>query len=176
MSDTTPAAPIDEFNQCHAGIVRQLSRMGELPQYLEAAAKARETAEKACDFFREAVFEHHLDEERELFPVVLQTANNDEIDEVKRMVNRLVNEHRELESMWKMLEPDMKRVARGQSSNIDVALIERLVAQYKAHADFEEREFLPLSKIILSRNSEAMANLGYSLHVRHQPQPLQTFF
>lgn len=172
----TDAAPIEEFNQCHAGIVRQLTKMGELPNYLEAATLARKTAENACDFFREAVFEHHLDEERELFPVVLQAANSDEIEAVRAMVTRLVNEHRELESMWKMLEPDMKRVAKGQDSNIDVALLSRLVTQYKAHADFEEREFLPLSKTILGRDSEKMASLGYSLHARHQPQPVQTFF
>ena len=43
------------------------------------------------------------------------------------------------------------------------------MAQYQAHARFEEQEFLPLSEKILSRNGDHMAALGLSLHMRHQP-------
>ena len=39
------ASPVQEFSQCHAGIFRQLDRLGELPQLLAPAAKARETAD-----------------------------------------------------------------------------------------------------------------------------------
>ena len=45
--------------------------------------------------------------------------------------------------------------------------LQRLIGEYKAHAAFEEAEFLPLSETILSRNSNHMAALGMSLHMRH---------
>lgn len=170
------ASPVQEFSQCHAGIFRQLDRLGELPQLLAPAAKARETADKALDFFRAAVFEHHLDEERELFPAVLAAAMDTERAEVTAKVDRLVAEHRELEGMWKRLEGDLKKVAKGNSTEVDVDLINRLVQQYRAHARFEEVEFLPLAQQILGRNSQQMAELGLSLHLRHQPQPVQSFF
>jgi hypothetical protein len=41
------------------------------------------------------------------------------------------------------------------------------VTEYKAHAAYEEAEFLPLSETILSRNSNHMAALGMSIHMRH---------
>ncbi|MBV5347644.1 hemerythrin domain-containing protein, partial [bacterium] len=69
-NSSTPAAPnepIQDFSQCHAGILKKLDMLGELPALLEPAARARDIAEKALEFFREAIFEHHLDEERELF-------------------------------------------------------------------------------------------------------------
>jgi hemerythrin-like domain-containing protein len=168
----TPAAPtgqpIADFSQCHAGIVKKLDMLGELPALLEPAQRAREIAERAVDFFREAIFEHHLDEERELFPAVLADAHKgDERDRVQVMVRRLTDEHRELEKLWKSLESGLKKVSRGQASDVSAAEIQRLVTQYRAHAMFEEQEFLPLSQAILGRNSAHMAALGLSLHMRH---------
>jgi len=65
MTQSTPGTsdngPIDDFSQCHAGIFKKLDLLGELPALLEPAARAREVAGNALEFFREAIFEHHLD-------------------------------------------------------------------------------------------------------------------
>jgi hypothetical protein len=61
----------------------------------------------------------------------------------------------------------LKRVAKGQSTDLNIDDLHRLVTEYTAHAGYEEAEFLPLSKTILSRNSDHMAALGMSLHMRH---------
>ena len=169
---TSSATPqneaIADFSQCHVGIVKKLDMLGELPALLVPAQRARDIAERAVDFFREAIFEHHLDEERELFPAVLHDAEKGvERDRVQLMVKRLTDEHRELEKLWKSLESGLKKVAKGQHSDVNAADIERLVRQYRAHAQFEETEFLPLSQTILGRNSNHMAALGLSLHMRH---------
>lgn len=169
----TPAAhsaPIQDFSHCHAGILKKLDLLGELPALLAPAARAREIADTAIEFFREAIFEHHLDEERELFPAVLSSAQpGEELAHVKAMAKRLTDEHRELESLWKRLESQLKKVAKGQPSEVSVADIERLVSQYRAHAEFEEQAFLPLSQTILGRNSNHLSALGLSLHMRHTP-------
>lgn len=164
------SAPINDFTQCHAGIFKKLDMLSELPALLEPARRAREIAEKALDFFREAIFEHHLDEERELFPAVLAHAERgEEQARVKAMVERLTNEHRELEALWKRLEAVLKTVAKGGDAELHAATIEQLVTRYRAHARFEETDFLPLSQQILGRNSNVMAALGMSLHMRHAP-------
>ena len=178
MSTSSPAAspdaPIQDFSQCHIGIVKKLDLLAELPGLLAPAARAREIAGIAVDFFREAIFEHHLDEERDLFPAVLLHAEKgNESDTVKAIIKRLTDEHRELEEVWKRLESDLKKVAKGQASDVNVADIQRLVVQYSAHAQYEETEFLPLSQTILGRNANHMAALGLSLHTRHMlPQVL----
>ena len=168
--------PIQDFSQCHAGILNKLQMLGELPALLEPAARAREVAEKAVDFFREAIFEHHLDEERELFPAVLASAaKGAEHDHVQALVKRLTDEHRTLEATWKRLESGLKKVAKGHAADIDVGDVKQLVTQYRAHAEFEEKEFLPLSQTILGRNSNHMAALGLSLHMRHTPPPAKVY-
>ncbi len=163
-------APIEDFSQCHAGIFKKLDQLGELPALLAPAARAREVAEKSLEFFREAIFEHHLDEERELFPAVVSHAEKGaEFDKVQFMVARLTIEHRELETVWKRLESGLKAISKGRDSDINVADIELLVTRYRAHAQYEESEFLPLAQTILGRNSNHMAALGMSLHMRHAP-------
>lgn len=160
--------PLNNFSDCHAGIVKRLTALDELPALLEPAARARQIAEESLEFFREAIFEHHLEEERELFPAVIASAQpGAELERVKAMAKRLTDEHRAIEALWKQLEKGLKPVAKGQSTRLDVSELHRLVTEYKAHAAYEETEFLPLSEEILGRNSNHMAALGLSLHMRH---------
>ena len=168
--------PIQDFSHCHEGILKKLAMLNELPGLLEPAARAREIASNALEFFREAIFEHHLDEVRELFPAVLASAEQGaERDRVETLAKRLTDEHRELETTWKRLAPELKRVARGQDNELDVAAIERLVSRYRDHAQFEEIEFLPLSQTILGRNASHLSALGLSLHMRHAPKRPATY-
>lgn len=168
--------PIQDFSHCHEGILKKLDLLGELPALLEPAARAREVAGSALEFFKDAIFEHHGDEERELFPAVLASAaKGDEHDLVQLMVRRLTQEHRELETLWKRLESGLKKAAKGQATDLNVAALGQLVAQYRAHAAFEETELLPLSQTILGRNSNHMAALGLSLHMRHTPVPVKGY-
>lgn len=168
----TPAdtAPLDGFADCHIGIMKRLNVLDQLPALLEPAARARRIAKDSLEFFREAIFEHHLDEETELFPAVLASAQpGAERMRVQTMVGRLTREHRILEGLWKVLEKDLRRVARGQDADLDVEEVRALVAAYASHATCEEVEFLPLCEAILGRNGNHMAALGLSLHLRHAP-------
>ncbi|MEY4363889.1 MAG: hypothetical protein RLZZ24_1241 [Pseudomonadota bacterium] len=162
--------PLNNFSNCHVGIVAQLDRLGQLPALLAPAELARKTAEAALAFFPKAVYAHHAEEEQELFPAVRASAHvGEERVHVESLIDRLTFQHRELERMWEQLEPELRKVAKGQSSNLDGRLLTELVDAYQAHAQFEEEAFLPLSQTILGRNSNHMAALGLALHMRHAP-------
>ncbi|GAA6141074.1 hemerythrin domain-containing protein [Hydrogenophaga sp. 5NK40-0174] len=161
-------APLNNFSNCHAGITKRLRSLDELPALLEPAARARQIAEESLEFFREAIFEHHLEEERELFPAVMAAAEaGEEREKVKAMAKRLTEEHRSIETLWKSLEKGLKQVSKGHSTTLDVSDVHRLVQHYTDHANYEETEFLPLAEQILGRKSTHMAALGLSLHMRH---------
>ena len=169
-SNNEATAPIESFSECHAGIVSHLKDLDRLPPLLEPAMQACRIAAEAVRFFRGAVFEHHNDEERELFPAVLANANEgEERSRVQAIVDRLVGEHRHLESIWSKLEPELNAIAHGNPANLDLALMQQLVTNYTAHAKYEEDAFLPLSRDILGRQGEHLAALGLRLHMRHKP-------
>ena len=169
----TDDAPLLNFSNCHVGILSHLKSFAELPALLEPATRARKIAEETLKFFRDAVYEHHSEEERELFPAVLASAvKGEERDRIKVMVDQLTAEHRVVEAAWSKLEPELKKVAKGHSSELNLAGVEHLVRSYQAHASFEESQFLPLAHTILGRNSNHMEALGLSLHMRHAPAPV----
>lgn len=159
--------PIDEFSNCHAGILDKLNDLDRLPALLAPAVEARRIASESLDFFTHAVYEHHGEEEQELFPAVLSSAvKGAERDQVQALVDRLVQEHRDVEAAWEGLKPHLKAIAKGHDAALDTAALSQLVAHYKGHARFEETAFLPLAKHILARNGNHMAALGVSLHMR----------
>lgn len=164
--------PLTGFSRCHLGILSRLQAFEELPGLQAAAAQARTIANDTLALFHHAVAAHHADEERELFPAVLRSARGgQEAEEVQAMTQRLIVEHRQIEAMWKKLEPAVKAVARSQSVDLDLDAVEELVHAYSMHALFEEEHFLPLAETILGRDGNHMAALGMSLHLRHAPQP-----
>lgn len=163
-----PNGPIANFSNCHVGIVAHLDTLGELPALLEPAARARTIATDTLAFFDAVILEHHGQEERELFPAVLAGAQpGEERTRVAVMAERLTTEHRQIEAWWAQIKPNLRQVAKGHDSPLDTVAVQQLVAQYRAHAAFEEAEFLPLSQRILGRNANHMAALGMSLHMRH---------
>ena len=188
-TDAAPAAPaagstdspITGFSRCHEGILTHLGALAGLPVLAEAAARARSVAEETQRFFRAAVYEHHQEEERELFPAVLGSATRgSEREQVQAIVDQLTAEHRAVESAFEALEPSLKRVAKGQDATMPAAQlatqVAALVTRYEEHARYEENEFLPLAERILGRNGNHMAALGLSLHIRHaMPQVLARY-
>lgn len=168
-----PSEPLADFSQCHLGILSKLEAFRELPALQAAAAQARTVATQTLALFQDAVLEHHADEERELFPAVMRSATRgEESDFAQAMVQRLTAEHRNIEALWKKIEPDVKAVAKSRSVDLDLGAVEELVRCYTAHARFEEEHFLPLAQTVLSRNRNHMDALDLSLHLRHTPAPL----
>lgn len=170
-------SPIEDFSVCHVGILAQLDQLTQLPALLDAAARARHIASATLDFFRDAVLEHHQQEESELFPAVLASAGKGaEQTQVADIVHRLVSEHRQIEAAWAKLEPGLKSAAKGQDSALDAAALRAMVTTYQQHAQYEEQVFLPLSQQILGRNPNHLAALGMSLHMRHTlPEVMRRF-
>jgi hemerythrin-like domain-containing protein len=166
-------APLSNFNHCHVGILHHMDRLSELPALLGPAMLAQKIATQAVDFFHRGMFAHHQEEERELFPAVLQSAKKGEEHLLAdQLVQTLTQDHRALEALWQNIEPALKKVAKGQETALDVQSLQSLVERYSSHADTEEQLFLPLAEKILGRNSNHMAALGLSLHMRHAPRIL----
>jgi hemerythrin superfamily protein len=168
--DEALETPLTSFTRCHLGIVTQLEGTARLPELVDAANHAREMAQTTLDLFRQTIIPHHAEEEAELFPAVLQSANANERKAVRGMVERLTAEHREVEGLWKRLEPSVRSAARGNRAEVDAEVMEELVRAFLRHARYEETVFLPLAERILARNGNHMAALGLALHLRHVPQ------
>jgi hypothetical protein len=170
---TAQASPVDVFSHAHIGILSRLDAFSQLPDLVQSAAKAREVARATLALFEPGVLEHHAEEEKDLFPAVIASAQDtQERDRVLRMVERLTAEHRAVEEWWHHLKASVKSAAAGREASLSAAEVFELVQLYTAHARFEEEHFLPLAQKILERNDNHLAALGLALHLRHIPQPV----
>ena len=167
------ARPLDGFSQCHAEILGQLQSFASLPTLVVLAEQSRAVAATTLALFEDTVLTHHADEERDLFAAVSQSARpGQEHEHVQALVRQLTEQHRLIEARWKALRRGVKSAASGQPAALEAGEVAEFVQIYTTHAGLEEREFLPLAQEILGRDSNHMAALGISLHLRHVPIPV----
>ncbi|MCW5634037.1 MAG: hemerythrin domain-containing protein [Rubrivivax sp.] len=164
-------APLQDFSRCHVGFVTLLESSLRLPEMVATAAGARACAADVVKMFRDRLLAHHDDEERDLFPAVLQVVRpGAEEDRARAMVEQLVREHREIAQVWQQLEPAVQGIANGYLPRLDATLLHELVRRFNEHVRTEEEEFLPFAQQVLAREAGDMAALGLSLHRRHEVQ------
>jgi len=169
--------PIREFSECHGGIVHELHNLAALSLQEYPIQQRREIASRILKFFQEVVTAHHVEEEGELFPAVLADATSgEERGKVESLINQLVGEHRCAEARYAQISPVLKVIERGGDASLDAATVDALIADYLAHARFEEEVFLPLAQTVLGRNGDHMAALGLALHIRHASDEVRQRF
>jgi hemerythrin-like domain-containing protein len=158
-----------DFSDCHVGIIKNFEQLQKLATATindPIQPEIKQMATQLYSFFHDVVLKHHKEEEEELFNVVIDCARRgEETFKAKSMIKQLTNEHRMLEMQWKLIEPDIKQLAKGKYVILDRAMAQRLATTYLDHAQFEEQEFLPLSAEILG--DKGLSSLGLAIHMRH---------
>lgn len=168
---------LTEFSDCHVGIVNMVNQIGELPNMVAYARQLNSILPGIERFFHDVVRSHHAEEEEQLFSAVLASASpGEESTNVQQMIVRLTAEHRKIESAFGVLIPEIRSLMKNPDAELSVNNLESLVEQYLEHARFEETDFLPLAHKILSRNSDHMAALGLSIHMRHDADHIRRVF
>ena len=91
--------PFDVLDSCHRQVLIALQQMNELIEHLAnkgVDGHAQETARSIFMFFMNTAREHHLDEERHVFPALLRSGRADLIDATLR----LQQDHGWIEEDW----------------------------------------------------------------------------
>lgn len=141
-------APLDVLDECHQQIIVNLQKLGELMEHIDAKGadeRAQQVARETFDFFSTTARTHHIDEERHIFPALLQSSDA----ELVQATQRLRQDHGWLEEDWLELAPQLEAVAKGYSW-YDLAdlrhTIEVFMALYYDHIRLEEAMIYPAAK------------------------------
>jgi hemerythrin-like domain-containing protein len=117
------AATLDGFDvldACHRQTVFTLGKLAALISRLATLgpdAEARTLAAEIVRHFSTTARQHHLDEERHVFPRLSTSAD----PEIVQAVRRLQQDHGWLEEDWMELSPHLEAVARGHAGyDLDV--------------------------------------------------------
>lgn len=141
------------LDACHQQIQMHLAELASLAQAIEATgvdAKARYQANAIELFFSGNARRHHLEEERQVFPSLLDSADS----ELIAAVEKLQQDHGWIEENWLELAPQLRAIAAGNNwfevtefqHNVEIFL-----TLCQSHIELEESLIYPQAKARLAQ-------------------------
>lgn len=147
----------DVLDVCHRQTVIALGRLAALMTRLAnqgADDEARTLAREIVRHFSTTSRDHHLDEERHVFPTLLVTGDTETV----QAVQRLQQDHSWLEEDWSELSPMLEAIAGGQSwVDLDVLRegVEVFTSLSHEHIALEESLIYPQARAQLGPAAQA---------------------
>jgi len=143
--------PFKALDTCHEDIAAMLDEMSALADQLDGEPQSDILEAKARDahlFFASHAIEHHLDEERHVFPALLESGRPDWI----AVVRKLQQDHALIEARWVDLGPQLHLFARGYRVPCErlQAHLRAFIALYRAHMTMEDAQVYPCARRLLA--------------------------
>lgn len=156
--------PVSVLRFCHARMRKNLQLLRDL--YGHARQQGMdEQVRAACDqvrrYFSEAAPLHHLDEEQDLFPLLITTDAS-----FKGIIDDLTQQHQTLNKNWQQLQPLLANPARLLHAPHVERLIDNFCQSYTAHLQQEEEYILERAPKVL--NAEMLQTLGMHMRKRRE--------
>ena len=152
---------------CHERGERQCATLLRLVAHLRehgADAHAREAATAVMRYFDRASPDHHADEEKDLFPALIESMAGSDAVCLNDLSESLKADHRELEALWQTLRVPLERIAAGEVASLDTGSAEALVDGYRRHSAREDAELLPLAARVL--DDASLQRIGQAMRSR----------
>jgi len=159
--------PLEMLSACHARIEQQCATLRRLGQYMAthgADAAARAAATSVIRYFETAANDHHADEEKDLFPALIESMAGSDAVCLRELTRALVAEHRELEARWRDLRFTLERVVANQGACLTRSDVEAFIGLYERHIEREENELLPMAARLLS--DDELERIGRAMRER----------
>src|SRR4051812_45152128 len=146
-----PATAFSVLDECHRQTLEALIRLEAVVASLDGGpieAQTRASAAAVVRHFSTTARQHHVDEERHVFPKLAASGDL----ALEQAVSRLLQDHLWLEEDWRELRPPLDAIACGQSW-FDVAVLregsEIFAALSRDHIALEESCLYPVARTLL---------------------------
>jgi hemerythrin-like domain-containing protein len=164
--------PLEMLSACHSRIELQCATLRRLVPHLAcdgADEQARIAAASVMRYFDTAAVHHHADEERDLFPALIESMAGLDAVCLRQLMAGLAAEHRALEGHWRQVRSALVRVVDGDALSVAADDVEALVGLYERHIEREEKELLPLAARLLS--NDELDRIGRAMRERRGIDP-----
>lgn len=159
--------PLEMLAACHLRVQDQCGTLARLVPHLLARGSdrpAREAATAVMRYFDTSAHHHHQDEERDLFPALLEAMAGSDAVCLREIIGALLADHRELESRWQVLRGVLAQVAAGLPARLAPDEVEGFTRLYERHIAREESELLPMAGRLL--DVATLDRIGLAMRLR----------
>ncbi|AUN95016.1 hemerythrin domain-containing protein [Pseudazoarcus pumilus] len=150
--------PLEMLFACHDRVRARIDTLERLARWLPehgADEQARQAATAVLRYFDQAAVNHHLDEERDLFPAMRARVEAAEAARLAALEARILDEHRLLAARWAAMREPLLAIAAGESAELGTDAVAAFRAAYSEHIALEEAEVLPWAERILGQGELA---------------------
>lgn len=167
-------APFEMLATCHDRVERMLALQVKLQQHLLEKGcdePARQAARDVMRYFDLAAPLHHQDEELHVFPPLLAGANA----ALRALVQRLMQEHRQMEVDWTEARRTLLAIADSTESGwtpltpAQTGALNQFAALYRQHLDDENSTAYPAAQAMLP--PDAMQTMSEDMMQRRGVAP-----
>jgi hemerythrin-like domain-containing protein len=159
--------PLEMLAACHLRVQDQCATLLRLVPHIATQGSdrpAQEAATAVMRYFDTSARHHHDDEERDLFPALLESMAGSDAVCLREMTAALTAEHRALEARWTALRAVLAQVAAGQATQLPQEDVDSFTRTYERHIEREESELLPMAQRLLS--AAELDRIGLAMRLR----------
>lgn len=159
--------PLEMLAACHLRVQDQCSTLLRLVPHIAAYGSdrpAQEAATAVMRYFDTSARHHHDDEERDLFPALIESMAGSDAICLRELTAALTAEHREFETRWQTLRAVLAQVAAGQTVQLAQDDVSGFAQLYERHIAREESELLPMAQRLLS--DAELDRIGLAMRTR----------
>jgi len=164
--------PLDALAAWHRRGTRFFETMRRLARRAPSVvvdAAARGDADAVAAYFDRLIAVHCEDEERDLFPALIESMAGSDPVCLREMIEGLTDEHRALAAAWRRLRPDFAALAAGTPWALDAELVDAFIGRCERLFRREDEELLPMASRLLS--DEARAAILAAMLARRRRAP-----
>ncbi len=167
-------APFEMLAACHERVERMLALLARLQQHLIAEGRdesARQAARDVMRYFDIAAPLHHEDEELHVFPPLMTGPD----DGLRTLVQRLIQDHRDMEMAWPAARSALQTIAEGLAADWaplspdQAGALNRFAALYGRHLKDEDHLAYPAARVALA--ADALQTMSQDMMRRRGVRP-----
>jgi len=145
--------PLDVLAAWHRrgqGLLEPMRRLARRSSVAAVDAATRQQADAIVDWFDRCISVHYADEERDLFPALIESMAGSDPVCLRELIDGLRDDHDALASAWRDLRPSFAALAAGSPSTLDSTRVDALIARGERLFRREDQELLPMASRLLS--------------------------
>lgn len=137
--------PLHMLQACHERVLRMCTLLERLQEHAAtkgADDQARQAARDILRYFDLAGPHHHEDEERHLFPRMLASGDERQV----QLAEKLHQQHLDMAALWQALRKELEQMEGGNAEPLlKSAVTAPFLSAYREHIDCEEEQAYPLA-------------------------------
>ncbi len=162
--------PLEMLEACHGRLQGQLETLARLAAWLPAHGGADDQAQQAASavmrYFDLAAVNHHMDEEDDLFPVLLARVDASRRAQLQALIDWILADHQRMFAAWALMRERLAAIAQGEAAELSAEQVEEFASRYHQHIAREESELLPYARELLT--DEDVAALSGAMVARRR--------